>query len=78
MHTTVETIINFRNCPYTLNGENIANLRRVEVQNLAAVLGIRGEFSKNQLLTRMIEKLAAVDAPKELSEQWPTAVRKEN
>lgn len=73
MKTTTETIINFRNCPYSINGENLANLRRAQLQPLAAAIGIRGEFTKNQLLTMMLAKLAAMDASKELSDDWPKA-----
>lgn len=71
MRTTVETIINYRNCPYSLNGDNLANLRRAQLQPIAAAVGIRGEFTKNQLLTRLIEKLAAMGASTEISEHWP-------
>lgn len=72
MHVNVENIINFRNCAYSFNGTNIANMRRAQLQPIAAALGIRGDFTKNQLLTMMIAKLDAVGAAKELSEQWPT------
>lgn len=71
MKTTYETVINFRNCPYSFNGENLANLRRAQLQPIAAALGIRGDFSKNQLLTMMIGKLEAVNASAEISESWP-------
>lgn len=71
MKTTVETIINFRNCPYTLGSENLANLRRAQLQPIAAAVGIRGEFTKNQLLTLLIEKLGAMGASKDISEHWP-------
>ncbi len=70
MKTTTETIINFRNCPYSMNGENLANMRRAALQPIAAAVGIRGELSKNQLLTLLIGKLNAMGAPKELSEGW--------
>lgn len=72
MHTHVENIINFRNCAYSFNGTNIANMRRSELQPLAQALGLRGDFSKNQLLTMMITKLDAIGASKELSEHWST------
>ena len=67
MHTTTETIINFRNCPYTIGGENLANLRRVKLQQLARKAGIDvGDQSKNQLLTQLLAKLSAMGAPSEL------------
>lgn len=70
MKSTVETIINYRNCPYSLNGENLANLRRAQLQPIAAAVGIRGEFTKNQLLTRLIEKLSAMGASSDIAEHW--------
>lgn len=71
MKTTTETIINFRNCPYSLKGENLANLRRAQLQPIAAAVGIRGEFTKNQLLTMLIEKLSAMGASADITEHWP-------
>lgn len=70
MKTTVETVINFRNCPYSLKGENLANLRRAQLQPIAAAVGIRGELTKNQLLTLLIEKLSAMGVSSDLSEHW--------
>ena len=68
MKITTEVIINFRNCPYTLNGQNLANLRRSQLEPIANALGIREEMSKNQLLTRMISLLKANSAEQELAD----------
>jgi hypothetical protein len=69
MKTTVETIINHLNCPYTLDGENLANLRRVKLQDIGKAIGVVGDMSKNELLTRIMAQLSAMGSEKELSKE---------
>ena len=68
MKTTVETIINFRNCPYSFGKENLANMRRSQLQRIGAAVGIVGDRSKNELLTILIARLDAMGAEKELTD----------
>ena len=75
MKTTVETIINYRMCNYTFQGENLANLRRSQLQPIAAAVGIKGELSKNEILTQLLPKLAALDCEKEISDTETGALK---
>lgn len=67
MNVTTTTIINYRNCPYTIGTENLANLRRVQLQRLASAIGIVGDWPKNDLLTRLIAYFDAHNVDKDLA-----------
>lgn len=59
-----------RDCPYTLRGQNLATLRRARLRPIAIALGLEGEGSKNELLHRLIARLKAANADKELDKHW--------
>ena len=68
MNVSTTVVINHRNCPYTIKGENIANMRRAQLQRIGAKLGITGDMSKNDLLTRLMATFEANQLEHEIGE----------
>ena len=60
--------ISVRDCPFTVNGENLAAIRRAKLRPIAKRLRVSADGSKQEVLRRVIGKLSAIDAPKELSD----------
>ncbi|MEE9158971.1 MAG: hypothetical protein V3U60_11355 [Gammaproteobacteria bacterium] len=57
-----------KECKYTLNGQNIAEMRRTKVNKIAASLKLEPKGPKNETLAMVIARLNALEAPNELSE----------
>ena len=57
-----------KNCPFTKNGKNLAEMRRAVLRPLAKSLKVSAGGSKQEILKRVIGKLKVIDAPKELSD----------
>ena len=57
-----------KQCPYSLNGENLAAMRRAKLRQIAKSLEVSPDDSKQAILVRIIGKLKVMDAPKELSD----------
>ena len=69
MKTSVTQIIGHRECPFTLNGVNLSELRRAQLFRIGQVLDIATpQSSKNELLTGIISKLKLVNAEQEISD----------
>ena len=69
MKTTYIDMITPKHCPYTWQGENIANLRRVKLFRLAQAMNAgTPQHSKNDLLKEMITRLNAMGAEYEISD----------
>ena len=69
MHTVVTNMIGTRECQYTFNGINLANLRRAELYRLARALDLGSpDSSKNEMLLAMIAKLNMMSAEQELTD----------
>ena len=60
--------ISVRDCPFTWKGQNLAAMRRAEIRPLAKGVKVSADGSKQEILKRLLGKLQAMDAPKELSE----------
>ncbi len=56
-------------CKYTLNGENIAAMRRARLRKIAQQFDLDAEGEKNDILRRIVAHLQAIEAPLELSEK---------
>jgi len=57
-----------KNCPFSLNGQNLAAMRRAGLRHIAKSLDVSPDGSKQSILVRIIGKLKVIDAPKELSD----------
>ena len=57
-----------KQCPYSLNGENLAAMRRAKLREIAKKLKVSPDDSKQAILVRLIGKLKVMDAPKELTD----------
>ncbi len=69
MKTTTTVVINPANCKYTVAGENISEMRLVALRPIASAMNLTpGDKTKNELLTEIVGRLVAMDAPLELSE----------
>lgn len=73
-------------CPYSVAGENLADMRRAKLARVAQSLGVfHVEHSKNDMLHAVIAKLRKDEAPEELLDEvlddgWdapPVAAKKE-
>ena len=67
-NVTRQHFISPRECKYTLNGENIASMRRVKVNNIAKALELEPKGPKHETLAVVMARLHAIEAPNELSE----------
>lgn len=73
MHTTVVQILGKRECPYTFNGVNLAEMRRAELYRLARAFDLGGpQQSKNELLTLLISKLKLMNSEQEITDMVTT------
>jgi len=68
MQTTFTRFLSVKDCPYTQNGTNLAELRRAKLRPLAKTLEVSSEGTKNEMLGLIIGKLKAIEAPSELSD----------
>ena len=57
-----------KDCPFTINGENLAAMRRAKLRRIAKSLKVSADGSKQEILKRVIGRLKAADAPRELSD----------
>ena len=57
-----------KQCPFTYSGENLAAMRRSRLRQLAKKLKVSPDDSKQEILKRLIGKLTAIGAPKELND----------
>ncbi len=57
-------------CPYTIDGRKLIEIRRSNLLATAAALGIEElpTLGKSDMVVQMIAKLSAMDAPHELNE----------
>ena len=56
-----------KDCPYTLNGENLAEMRRARLNKIAMALELGPLNTKNETLGAIMARLNAIEADKELS-----------
>ncbi len=68
MKVTVTRIIAAKDCEFTLNGKNLAEMRRFRINRIATAIKVDVEDSKNATLTRVLGRLRAMEAAPELSE----------
>ena len=68
MKTTYTRFISVKDCPYTQHGTNLAEIRLAKLRPIAKSLEVDSEGTKNDVLTLIIGKLTAMEAPQELSE----------
>ena len=66
--STSTVYISVRDCPFTWNGQNLAAMRRAKLRLLAKGVKISAAGSKQEILKRLLGKLQAMGAPKELRE----------
>ncbi len=57
-----------KDCPFTIDGKNLAEMRRAELRPYAKKLQVSADGSKQAILLRVIGKLKVIGAPKELNE----------
>ncbi len=57
-----------KDCPFSLNGQNLAAMRRAKLRQIAKSLEVSPDDSKQAILVRIIGKLKVMDAPKELTD----------
>ena len=55
-----------RDCPFTLNGQNLTGMRRVKLREIAASLDLPNNGGRNEMLTAIISALRVREAPHEL------------
>lgn len=58
--------IGARECPYTLNGRKLTEMRRSELRGIARRIKVNADGTKNELLHRLIARLGAMGVEKEL------------
>jgi alcohol dehydrogenase class IV len=69
MRTVVTQIIGPRECPYTWQGRNLAEMRKAELNPIAKALGVFDpNVTKNDLLLSMIGKLRHSKSELELTD----------
>ncbi len=68
MKMTRQHYISPRECKYTLNGENIAGMRRARINKLAKSLKVEPKIPKYETLGAIMARLNTIEAPNELSE----------
>lgn len=68
MNVTTHQYIAAKNCPYTVEGTNLVELRRAKLRKIAEAVKVSPEGSKNDILHRLITKLRAMGSEKELTE----------
>jgi len=68
MKTTYTRFLSVKDCPYTQHGRNLAEIRLAKLRPIAQSLEVNSTGTKNDVLTLIIGKLNAIEAPNELSE----------
>lgn len=71
MKTTVLRQISPKDCLYTLNGRNLAEVRRTHIEKIANSLDLPFNTSKNEMLGLIMAKLDSLGADKELADLKP-------
>lgn len=66
MKQTTIHYIAAKECPYTLNGRKLTELRRARLRAVAEGLKVSTDGSKNELLKRIIAKLNVIGADSEI------------
>lgn len=57
-----------KDCPFTINGQNLAAMRRAKLRQIAKSMGVSPAGSKQDILRKVIAKLKVTGAPKELND----------
>ena len=57
-----------KDCEFTINGQNLVEMRRAKLRQIAKSLKVSADDSKQAILKRIIAKLKVNDAPKELND----------
>lgn len=57
-----------KDCEFTINGVNLAEMRRAKLRPIAKALGVSADDSKQAILLRIIGKLKVNGSPKELND----------
>jgi len=57
-----------KQCPYTIEGVNLAEMRRAKLRTIAKKLKLSPDGTKQEILRRLIGRLAAAEAPSELTD----------
>ena len=60
--------ISVKDCPYSIEGNNLAEMRRARLRKIAIAISVSAEGSKQDILKRVIGRLKASGAPKELND----------
>lgn len=68
-YNPVTHFISSKECPYTVHGKNIAELRRAKLRKIAESIAVNAEGTKNDILGRVISRLRAMNSEKELTER---------
>lgn len=68
MHHSSVHYLGPKDVPYTLDGKNLVEFRRVELMRVAEKIGIPPAGTKNELLSAIVGKLQAMGANSELSD----------
>ena len=57
-----------KDCPFTIDGQNLAEMRRAKLRLVAKSFDVSPEGTKQEILIRLIGKLKVSGAPKELND----------
>lgn len=76
MLTTHVRFLAPKDCPYTLDGTNLFEIRKVRLRPLANSLGLDNTGTHNDLLARIMARLDTLQSPKEIRELAQTQVKK--
>jgi hypothetical protein len=68
MHQSYIRYIAPKDCPYTLNGNNLAALRRSALRPIARALKLDDSGTHQQMLPAIISRLATLEAPPEITD----------
>lgn len=78
MQFTNVNFISANQCPYTIDGRKLIEMRKAALAQYAESLGvsIRADTSKNDVVVQMMTKLEAMGAPYELNDIKKKAKKK--
>ena len=57
-----------KDCPFSIDGQNLVEMRRARLRQIAKAIGVSAADSKQDILKRLIGKLKVAGAPKELTD----------
>ena len=57
-----------KDCPFSIDGQNLVEMRRARLRQIAKAVGVSPDDSKQSILKRIIGKLKVAGAPKELTD----------